>query len=142
MSHAAKYPTNSAIGANPSTRTLAESPIERIMGSIGNSECGSPTRIILAFGANRTSRRKARSDSAIRLYGLRNPKIPNSGVHSSSPSLCRYWLRSASGTHAPWGITATGPVKPAARISSSMKRLCTITPRALSSSLRVIGTPS
>ena len=37
---------------------------------------------------------------------------------------------------------AIGPVKPAARISSCMKRLCTTTPRALSSMRRVMGTPS
>ena len=59
------------------------------MDSIGNSGCGSPTRIIRAVGTIRTSRLKARSDSAIRLYGLRNPKIPTSGVNSSSPSRWR-----------------------------------------------------
>jgi len=75
------------MGTNPSTRTLAESPIERIMAASGNSGCGSPARIILTFGTSRASRRNARSDSAIRLYGLRNPKMPTSGVISSSPSL-------------------------------------------------------
>ena len=43
----------------------------------------------LGRGSTRSSRRKARSDSAMRLYGFRKPKVPMSGVVSSRPSLKR-----------------------------------------------------
>jgi len=93
MSHAAIYPVKSSMGVNPITRTAAERPKERISDCKGNSGCCSPTRIILAAGVTRSRRRKARNDSAIRLYGFRNPKMPISGVDSSSPRRYRQALR-------------------------------------------------
>ena len=106
-------------GRESQWRTCADRPSDVIIDASGISGCASPTRIIRASGATRISRRNARNDSAIRLYGFKNPKMPISGVLSSRPEAraVAHAIAAGSESRRRAGSFATGPANPSARNS-------------------------